>query len=196
MSYIIRKKKSRKNFFLAVFIIIFSIFLSKWIYKFNLVNPVDSENSEKIVFHIKTNEKPKEIAAGLKSRNIIRSKFVFYNYIKKNNYDTKIQAGSFILTKNINIPEIVNILTNEAESEIALLIPEGYNIKKIDQKLSEFELINQGDLISLSAKYPNKKKYAFLKNTESLEGFLFPDTYFINPKTFNLENIFSPFSNC
>ena len=57
-----------------------------------------------------------------------------------------------------------------------ITIPEGYNIYQIDKLLFENKIIaEEGSLISID---PNKfGDYWFLKGKETLEGFLFPDTY-------------------
>ena len=55
-------------------------------------------------------------------------------------------------------------------------IPEGYNIYQIDKLLFENKIIDEeGSLISL---HPDRfGDYWFLEGAETLEGFLFPDTY-------------------
>jgi UPF0755 protein len=58
-----------------------------------------------------------------------------------------------------------------------ITIPEGYNIEQIDDLLFKKGIISErGSLISISAGELGGE-YWFLKDTDSLEGFLFPDTY-------------------
>ena len=57
-----------------------------------------------------------------------------------------------------------------------ITIKEGYNIYQIDRLLFENKIISEeGSLVSLSPKELNE--YWFIENEETLEGFLFPDTY-------------------
>lgn len=55
-------------------------------------------------------------------------------------------------------------------------VPEGYNVEQIDKLLFESGVLNErGSLSSLSVS--EFEEYWFLEEAETLEGFLFPDTY-------------------
>lgn len=140
------------------------------------------------MFKINTQESVKSIAARLKQKNLIRNDLIFYLYAKQQNLGEKIKAGTFILSKKNSVPQILEILTNTGKGEIKFLIPEGFTIKEIDQKLASLELINLGEFESYTKNQFQLISNDFLISEKNMEGFLFPDTYFINPNTFKVND--------
>lgn len=179
-------KKTHRLTWLIIVIIILPFYLN-WQYRFFLTNPVDPDDINTINFYIKPNQKPRQIANELKKLDLIRSELAFYYYLKNSGLATKIKAGTFSLSKSQNIRQIAETLAQNSSSEISFLIPEGYDVKDIDQKLTDYELIQNGEFIKLSHSYPSPKGYPFLPKSGNLEGYLFPDTYFINHDSFQLE---------
>jgi len=156
-----------------------------------------SESNIVELFEIKKNEGTKTIGLNLEKSNLIKNKYYFYYYLRAEKLAQKIQAGNYELSPNMSIEEIVRkmILGETKEAYTKLVIPEGFTnakiikrIEAIDPKLAqEFkELINcrcQSD--SDCACAAMKNKYYFLREIPSgldLEGYVFPDTYFIYPE--------------
>jgi UPF0755 protein len=146
------------------------------------------------VFEISQGQGAKIIGQKLEEAGLIKSKNYFYYYIWKNNLAAQIQAGKYELSSNMTIPQIVEKFTRGLiKKEIKkITIPEGFTNKKIVNRLRELEptiadrfeeLINckclnqEGCACDLYS-----SRYAFLKfipNGIDMEGYLFPDTYFI-----------------
>jgi UPF0755 protein len=168
------------------FFIIGSIVFAKISYINAIQKPLDPNDDTRHLFKVESRETIKNIASRLYAENLIQSPKLFYWYVRQNNFDSKIQAGQFVLKKNQSIVELTNILTQAESGEIAITIIEGWTIKNIDTKLSELNLIKKGEFITCSqtCKFDT---YGFLAETDSLEGYLFPDTYFINKNTFTPE---------
>ena len=80
--------------------------------------------------------------------------------------------------------EIIGTLTGESTGEIVFTIPEGYTIKDIDEKLAEEGLIQSGDFIACTETC-DFSDYEFLPGY--LEGYLFPNTFFLSKDTFSTE---------
>nr|MDD3720444.1 endolytic transglycosylase MltG [Candidatus Gracilibacteria bacterium] len=110
-------------------------------------------------------------------------------YLKFNPPKNDLQAGNYKVEKGLNLEGVINSLKNPITNDLQITILEGRNIYDIDNKLSNEGLIKSGDLINLNKNNLNdlKKEYIFLKNAQTLEGFLYPDTYAINPNNFKLE---------
>ncbi|NDK08153.1 endolytic transglycosylase MltG, partial [Candidatus Gracilibacteria bacterium] len=111
-------------------------------------------------------------------------------YLKLNPPSKDLQAGNYKLKKGLNIDGVIESLKNPITNDKQITILEGWNIYDIDNLLSKDDYIKAGDLISLNKEKLDKykKEYAFLSSTETLEGFLYPDTYSINPNNFKLED--------
>ncbi len=115
----------------------------------------------------------------LKGSGIISNKFMFkaYAYLTgKHIY----QAGTHRLNSSMSYREIMKILeTMPEDDEVQVLIPEGYEIYKIADTLSEKGLINKE--IFMREVQTGDFDYEFVRQIPErenrLEGYLFPDTY-------------------
>lgn len=118
-----------------------------------------------------------EIAEILKEQDVIGSKTAFYLYsrITKPEFKYGLHKLSRSGYKNI----VKDLTSSENIYSCTVTIPEGYEMKEIAEKLAE------AGLLTVDSFYENAKPeyydYWFLKNLpdreESLEGYLFPDTY-------------------
>ncbi|MBI2463944.1 endolytic transglycosylase MltG [Candidatus Peregrinibacteria bacterium] len=160
-------------------------------YLYYIQKPVDSQDSNQHIITITRGETIDSVGKKLKSEGLIRNTYIFYIYIRQKNLDEKVRSGRFILQKNFSLEKIVSLLTNASLAENSISIIEGWTIFDIDKKLTELKLIKTGEFIeyaqNYNAKNHNLKDYPFLNNIPSIEGFIFPDTYFIDPKTFTLQ---------
>ncbi|MEK9657408.1 MAG: endolytic transglycosylase MltG [bacterium] len=125
------------------------------------------------------------ISKRLKKQGVIRSSTVFYYYVRFFAKDKHLRAGSFRLSSSQSLVRIVELL--QEDSGVAALvkvgIPEGYSIRDIAQVLDKkgmFELEAFYQYASVQAKDIFVAEFPFLKDipVNTLEGYLFPDTYF------------------
>ena len=138
------------------------------------------EGTEDKKYFIRPGKSLDEVIGELKQNDILKSKFLFKVYVKLSGKEDKIISKRYIFKSGISNSELLNLLTdkNMVQMEKFTLI-EGLRIKQI-AKISENKL-------QLSAE-------RFIKETENdsligilglngkiknLEGFLFPDTYYL-----------------
>lgn len=114
-------------------------------------------------------------------------------YLRENTPDFELQAGKYEIACG-DISEIIESLRkpiNETDEQITFL--EGWNIYDIDITLSEAGLIEFGtfsDFATDCEKFCSlKANYPFIADASTLEGFLYPDTYAINPNNFSIETL-------
>ncbi len=112
---------------------------------------------------------PHKIARILKNSDIISSQGIFLFLIKIKNYSKKLQAGLYDFNKKDSFFTIINKLKNGDSKNIKIIIPEGFNIKQIAKVLSENNICNESKFIELAT-------------SQNLEGYLFPNTYFLLPQ--------------
>lgn len=122
-----------------------------------------------------------QIAGILKTKGLIRDEFVFRVFSKWNNVSEKFQSGEFIIQKDLKMAEISEILQHGKSTEMKVTIPEGSTIAQIDSILAKKSLIESGEFENCA----NFCDFSF--QLDSVEGFLFPSTYFVNPKTFSVK---------
>jgi UPF0755 protein len=132
------------------------------------------------IFVVNRGESFSSIANRLEKENIIRSAAVFHLLALKEGTINKVQAGDFRLNPQMTPLEIGLELTHGTlDSWVTIL--EGWRREEIAQKLVGSGLTNFD--IDL-----------FLKNTQKLEGQLFPDTYLI-PKTATSDQVIQILNN-
>lgn len=148
----------------------------------------------KIELEVSEGEGSTEVGKKLEEAGVIKNKYFFYYYVWRTELDKKIQAGKYELSPNMTLAEIVEVLTEgKVKQEIVkLTIPEGFTNKKIIEALREKKpsIAEEFEKIA-SCRCINKadcdcdafsEKYSFIKEIPTgvdLEGYLFPDTYFI-----------------
>lgn len=176
-----RRKNNRKwIFFLRLFIVLLLIgylFLS-WMLK-----PVAKKSSERIAFIVAQNQTLQEIGRSLEEKGLIRSSPFFSLYTRIYGLDRKIRAGRYQLASTLSLPEIARTLADPSRAELSVTFPEGFTIDDMDEKLTSMGLIAHGDF-STCAKTCNF-------GVTSLEGYLFPDTYFVFQHNFSEKELIS-----
>ncbi|MDD2523852.1 MAG: endolytic transglycosylase MltG [Endomicrobiaceae bacterium] len=119
---------------------------------------------------------PKAIATILKDSKLIYSEKVFIVLIKTFNYSKKLKAGAYEFKTKDNVFKIILKIKNGENSNIKLTIPEGFDIKKIGNILEEKGICKSENFIKIATE-------------KKIEGFLFPDTYFIVPSSSEIDII-------
>jgi UPF0755 protein len=117
------------------------------------------------------------IADALADQHIVPNPVAFKMYLFLSGAAAHIRAGSYGFQGTQTIVVIAAKL-QQGPDDIVATIPEGYTANDIDAKLSDLGLVPRGSLLTLSRQmeiFP----YPFLQSesVQSLEGFLFPDTY-------------------
>lgn len=137
----------------------------------------------------------KDIANTLQEEGLIRSSFLFRMHILASGNFRNLQAGEFLLSPSQSIRDIANILVQGKVLQRPFTVPEGWNIHDVANLFNQKGLATTEDVYTLTG-YPGanyqahpdlaplhdfSEKFPFLKekpSSVSLEGYLFPETYF------------------
>ena len=96
-----------------------------------------------------------------------------------------LKSGIYRLNGSMNYGAIQNQLSSGQQEFIKISIPEGLTITKIADILEENEICSKNDFINICKKTENfiplLEDFTFSNNALSLEGYLFPDTYYFTP---------------
>lgn len=151
------------------------------------------------IFKIEKGEKTSVIAERLESEGLISWKYYFLYYLKANKLEGKILPGEYELRSEMNIPETVIMITQEQNKFVKITFPEGWDNKKIAERLSnngfsgkEFLEISKNPSRELTNRF---SFFGLLSNDASLEGYVFPDTYFFSQKLTTEEVVGKMLSN-
>lgn len=138
------------------------------------LKPVDQEDQNPVPFVVPKGQATSVIAERLKEIGVIRHPIAFQYVVRQQKLATRLQAGSFTLTKSMTTAQVAQELT-KGTTDIWVTIPEGKRVEEIAelfQGLSEFD---QQEFITLS---------------KDDEGYLFPDTYLF-PKQATAQLVYS-----
>lgn len=129
----------------------------------------------------------KAIAAKLQQEGIIRYRGYFEIIGRLQGISRKVRVGFYGLGAHQSLWDVLDTLRNGRVIEYQVVIPEGYNLFQIGYTLAQTPLLDDPNrFINLVT---NKEFAATLGvGTGSLEGYLFPDTYYL-PKGITLPDI-------
>jgi UPF0755 protein len=135
------------------------------------------------MFEIEIGEGNSKIADNLKAEGFISGKTYYYYYMKTRGLLSRIMPGSYQLSGGMTIPEIAQIITKVEPEFVKITFPEGWTADQMAERLTDKGL--PGEKFLEIAKNPGdfKKRYSYLtpETVGTLEGYLFPDTYFFKP---------------
>ena len=160
----------------------------------NFINPVDINDATPIEVVIPKSSSASTIARilynarGEDEEGLIPNTAVFKVYVDFVGKANKMQPGTYILSRNMTLKQIVDIICegNPPKSTVKFTIPEGYTIADIARVLIEKGLIeNEKELFDVCVSGASFETFAFISNIAEnggnrrfvLEGYLFPDTY-------------------
>lgn len=144
---------------------------------------------EPFVLEIKEGESIESIAKRLQETGMVVNAGFFKYYLQYTKQDKLIQAGYYMISQQEdhlkNLDDLITILQEGKAKLTKYMIPEGYTIRKIAKKLSEEGLVNEQRFIELATRNGGTFTFPYLDQVKdgNLEGFLFPDTYFISNPT-------------
>ncbi len=180
------KKEFKKIILVACFLLLVSCF----VFLYQLYMPL-SKNVEEKIFIVKEGEGLKEIAENLRLERVIGNKWVFILHVWFQGKADDLQAGKYSLSPSMDIPEIAGkIINGEVYRDwVKITIPEGWTNKQLEEKLIELGIL-------VPEKYESYRvateDFPFLVDrppAPSLEGYLFPDTYYFDKETDIVETV-------
>ncbi|PJE58035.1 MAG: endolytic transglycosylase MltG [Candidatus Portnoybacteria bacterium CG10_big_fil_rev_8_21_14_0_10_36_7] len=134
------------------------------------------------VFIVNKGERSRDIAQQLVEQNLIASNFSFQFYLWQKGYTNYLQVGEYSLSPSMTIAQIAKKLRKGQIIESTITIPDGYNLGQIAKALNlEKDALVDYDMSTL--------KYDFLSNQDSLEGYLFPDTYNFQKNNLSVDTV-------
>lgn len=187
-----KRKKGNKNIFIALLSIIIILVIGAIFYINTLKDAVDINDKNSVEIQIESGSSGSQIAKILQDNNLIKNEKYFLYYAQKNNL-SNFKSGVYYFSKSQNLDEILKAL-NVGGRPIGekITIPEGYDINQIATVLENFGLIDKEKFIELTKNKSNfSDKFTFLQDEsiQNLEGFMFPETYFIQKGTDEYEII-------
>ena len=143
--------------------------------------PPEPTNFENKTFVIKPESDFGSITSELEKRGLIRSAILLRAIARYRSLDTKIKFGEYRLSPSMSTFQILHALERGNTLPVKVSIPEGSNLRGIQVILDEAGLMKREEFEKLI------KRSSFIGQADakegSLEGYLFPDTYFFDRNT-------------
>lgn len=133
-------------------------------------------------FVIRSGESARQIATNLRREGFIRNEAYFLVVARMSGQASDLRAGLFEVSPAMTTRQIVEHLasTNGLPREIRLTIPEGFTARDVAARIQDAGLCNSGMFMDIVENYADHGIDMRGVGADSLEGFLFPETYFID----------------
>lgn len=178
--------KRRKIFLFAfISVMVVTAVLLALFFKALLIPVNPAEKDRNVVVAIPPNASCSDIAGKLYEAGLTRGPEVFNLYARYKGIAGELKPGEYVFNPGQSLTEIAGTLVSGPRDIIPFTMPEGYNLNQLTEMLSSKGLIDREKFNRALAR--GNFNYPFLAglpaNARRLEGYLFPDTYYIGSKT-------------
>ncbi len=143
-----------------------------------LLSPVShSADDAPVRFEVAEGTSVRAAAARLAELGLIRNADVFSLYARYRNL--VIKTGIYEIPPLLGVPEICALLESGKQEYITFVVPEGLTLSKIARRLEDAGVMTGAQFIAAAHDAAMLAEYGI--PADSFEGFLFPDTYFLEP---------------
>ena len=162
-----------------IFVLCISVFI------FTQIGPYNKNNTKGIVVEIPQGSTTNTISDILYKNNLIKNKVMFKISVKLSNKAQQFKAGKYLFNQTYSNKQIINDLSlgKIYNDGIKITIPEGSTSREIVSILVDKKLGNEDSyeaLISNPKEFYNDFKFLEEDDITSLEGFLYPSTYYFD----------------
>ncbi|UNC92587.1 endolytic transglycosylase MltG [Candidatus Contubernalis alkaliaceticus] len=147
------------------------------------VLPVSGAESNLVLVEIPQGASSGNIAETLKQAGVVRNNLAFRVYAKFKGYDGRLKAGEYEFYTAMNMDEILEKLYqgDVIQSYTRITLPEGFRVEQVAARLEAQGVVEEEVFLELLLE--KQFDYWFLKDitqsTYPVEGYLFPDTYYL-----------------
>lgn len=118
-----------------------------------------------------------QVASNLSQANVVKNAFAVEIYMRLSG-NNNIKAGHYLLSPSQNVEEIVSWLVAGRVNTVKITILPGKTIKELKQSLLEY--YSETEIDAALAQTYSGDLFADKPSGTSLEGYIYPDTYFVN----------------
>ncbi|WP_455538162.1 endolytic transglycosylase MltG [Terrisporobacter sp.] len=177
----LNNNKGKKIKIAAIITVLFIIFVVAFLV--SQIGPYNKNNKKDIVIDIPTGSTLNQVTDVLKENKLIKNKIIFKLYAKLSNNSSTLKSGTYLFNQTFSNKEIINDLAKGKiyNQGVRITIPEGATSFEIIDLLVKNNIGKKGiyeKLINNPKEF--KERFTYLDNKEitSLEGFLYPSTYY------------------
>ena len=161
-------------------ILVFSLFVLFSAILYNSFRMTPTSAAQPVMISVKSGMSLNDIAHLLYQKGLIRNEFLFHMVVRVKGIENALQAGDYMISPNMTVQQIINMLTKGETVYRQITIPEGYNVNQIAALIDENHL---GDGNKFKEIARNFAPYVYMTEHQNpsivykAEGYMFPDTY-------------------
>lgn len=142
------------------------------------------EPTATIEMEVSGGEPARSVVDRLVAAGVVEDAFLLRTYMRYRGLDLGVEAGHYQLNGGMTVREIAEALQTARPSGLTLTVLEGWRMEQIADALAqgEYPVSSQAFLQAAAHPTPQFLFLAELPQEASLEGFLFPDTYLLDPE--------------
>jgi UPF0755 protein len=128
------------------------------------------------LFAVEKGDNAQDIAVSLEKRGLIRSALAFRLLAKVEGQGSSLKAGTYRIGPEMGAKRILDEFASGNQALIKVTMPEGYTLAQLAGLLEKLGVVKKSDFLA-AAKSPSLMADLGIP-ANSVEGYLFPDTYF------------------
>jgi UPF0755 protein len=152
------------------------------VYAYRWINDPGEATGTQVTVDIREGTSGAAIARNLERQGVIDSALAFRLYLRTKDIGSDLKAGKYEMRTNMPFSTILEELRKGPEIEyVKLVIPEGLNIEQTAARVESLTHISAADF-KAAVTTPVARPRFLPPNVNSLEGFLYPTTYFVEER--------------
>ena len=141
-----------------------------------------STSSETTTFEVRPGESFKLIAKHLEDQQLVRNARFLELYARFSGRGSKVKVGEYSIRKDSTPQELFAVISSGKSIEYSITIQEGFNIFEIADVVEKNKIATRDEFLQL-VRNPKIAHELLGQSYASLEGYLFPETYFVTKFT-------------
>ena len=146
-----------------------------------LLSPLSRDvHARPVLVTVKRGWGPREIGNMLEKEHLIRKALGFRLAIRVNHMSSRMRAGQYELSPAMSPRQMAELISLGRTASTTVTVPEGFTVDQIASRLERQGLANRERFLKL-ARTEGRSFHVrdFTPPVDNLEGYLYPDTYFI-----------------
>lgn len=136
---------------------------------------------DRVEFTVKPGDRFKKVAEQLNRKKVVSNLFYFELLARREKATVRIKAGDYLFENPATPGEVLRRLVEGDVILNRLTLPEGLTVHEIARKMAAEELCREQEILDLA--FNSRFVLSLGINADSLEGYLFPETYLFPRKT-------------
>ncbi len=141
-----------------------------------------SQVAQPVIFEVTPSMSFKSVSSELKKAGVISNAQLFYLYARLRGLRSMLRVGEYELSTNMVPGQILAVITSGKSRTKPFVFPEGFNIFEVAESFEKQGFGSKEEFLALAT---DKAFVKFLlgQEHETLEGYLFPETYLVTKFT-------------